>query len=90
MARRAGGKERKIYADPDGAKGREGGTVGLETGTIRGTSSVDRPLFAPSARGDYDARLFLGSHSLIRRLDEIDRPKVGLFRSRCESFKATA
>jgi len=40
----------KIYADPDGAKGREEGTVRLETGTIRGTSSVDRPPFAPSAR----------------------------------------
>ena len=56
-----------IYSDPDGAKGREGGTVRLETGTIRGTSSVDRPPFAPSARGDYEARLFLGSHSPIRR-----------------------
>src|SRR6516164_7155145 len=40
----------KIYADPDGAKGREEGTVRLETGTIRGTSSVDRPPFASSAR----------------------------------------
>ena len=40
----------KIYADPDGAKGREAGTVGLDTGTIRETSSVDRPPFAPSAR----------------------------------------